>query len=144
MGQPTWREIRKLKVPDEVSNAWTPALDFVTAGKLYRISVVSTQKWKPEASENECNADGDITLTRSSEAILNSSAIGALIGKIGGSTADFKPDANKVILFGVGRHCVFSVADPAKAGPLYLGMNDTPNSQSKVTKLLDVVIEESL
>lgn len=144
MGQPTWREVRRVKVPGEKRMAWTPALDFVTPGKLYRIIVDSKQEWTPESSSAKCGADGDATLTRSSDAVLTSSAIGALIAKIGGSTADLKPDTNKVVLFSAGRHCVFSVADAAKAGPLYLGINDLPNSQTRVEGQIEVIIEESL
>src|SRR5712671_7543411 len=98
MGQPTWREIRKMKVPDETGNAWTAALDYVTPGKLYKIVVISTEKWTPE-SGNACNADGDATLTRSGAVILDTSLVGALIAKIGGSSADLKPDKDKLMIF---------------------------------------------
>ena len=144
MGQPTWREISKVKVPSEARTAWTPALDFVTPGKLYRIIVDSKQEWTPGSSSAKCNADGDATLTLTGDVVLSSSAIGSLIAKIGGSTADLKPDLSKVVLFGAGRHCVFSIADAAKAGPLYLGINDLPSSQTKVTGQIEVTIEESL
>lgn len=143
MGQPTWREIWKIKVPDETGNAWTAALDYVTPGKLYKIVVASKEKWKPE-SGNACNADGDATLTRSGAVILDTSSVGALIAKIGGSTADLKPDKDKLMIFSVGRHCVFSVTDPLKTGSLYLAVNDTPSSQSKLEERLEVSIHESL
>ena len=143
MGQPSWREIKKLDVPQS-NMAWTPALDFLTPGKLYRITVDPAKQWTPESSANPCNANGDATLTRSSEVVVNTAAIGALIAKVGGSTADLKPDATKVILFSAGSHCVFSVTEATKAGPLYLGINDVPNSQTKVKGTLQVLIEESL
>jgi hypothetical protein len=132
-----------VKVPDGAGNAWTAALDYVTVGKLYRIEVPSTSKWKPE-SANECNADGDALLTRNGEPIITTAAVGALIAKIGGSTADLKPDKDKLILFGVGRHCVFSVSDSTKVGSLYLGINDIPNSRSQMSGELTVTIYESL
>lgn len=141
MGQPTWRNIKTVKVPDK-NKAWTPALDFVTPGKLYRL--VAKSDWKPESSQKKCDADGDATLTRSGDVVLGTSAIGALIAKIGGSTADLKPDNNKVTLFSAGRYCVFSIADAAKAGPLYLGINDLPSSQTNVEGQIEVTIEESL
>lgn len=145
MGQPTWRPIGgKVKVPRDGKSAWTPAMDFVTPGKLYRITVDEKQEWKPDSGSANCNADGDATVSLSSAVVLNTSAVGALIAKIGGSTADLKPDTNKVTVFSAGRHCVFSVADAAKAGPLYLGINDVPNSQAKVVGQIEVTIEESL
>lgn len=143
MGQPTWREIWKISVPNETGNAWTAALDYVTSGKLYKIVVASKEKWTPE-SGTACNADGDATLTRSSAVILDTSSVGALIARIGGSTADLKPDKDKLMIFSVGRHCVFSVTDPLKTGSLYLAVNDTPSSQSKLEGKLEVSIHESL
>lgn len=144
MGQPTWREIRKVKVPSEAKTAWTPALDFVTPGKLYRIIVDSKQEWTPDSGSAKCNADGDPALALSGDVVLRTSAIGSLIAKIGGSTADLTPDITKVLLFSAGRHCVFSIPDAAKAGPLYLGINDLAKSQAKVTGQIEVTIEESL
>ena len=145
MGQPTWSKIKAdLKVPGDAKMAWTPAMDLVTPGKSYRITVDAKQEWKPASGSAKCNADGDAAIMLNSDVVLNTSAVGALIAKIGGSTADLKPDANKVTVFSVGRYCVFSVADAAKAGPLYLGINDLPNSQAKVVGQIEVTIEESL
>ena len=157
MGQPTWREIKKLKVPEEGAGLWTTALDYVTLGKLYRLVVDSQpiaqpaenqpttqhQKWKPESSTG-CTADGDPSLVRSGSLVIETSAAGALIAKVGGSTADLKPDKDKLLIFSAGRHCVFSVTDPAKTGSLYLGINDTAGSQPKLTGQLEVTIFEAL
>jgi hypothetical protein len=192
MGQPTWREIKKLTVPEREDSVWTPALDYVTPGKLYRILVpiksvesdpgtlVPTveskeeapggqtggklpeasadkplappaaevkpqvrvdQRWKPESGEM-CTADGDLGIVRSDPTFMEGCAPGALIAKIGGSTADRKADKDKLVLFSVGRHCVFSISDPAKAGSLYLGINDT--AAAKVSGCLEVTISEAL
>jgi hypothetical protein len=81
---------------------------------------------------------------RSGALTLESCAVGALIAKIGGSTADVKPDKDKVVLFSAGRHCVFSIADATKAGSLYLGMNDTKESVAKLQGQLEVTIFEAL
>jgi hypothetical protein len=237
MGQPSWREIKRVNVPDGQPSIWTPALDYVRPGKLYRILVEANsetvnsgedafseegsaakeapakeaaaneaaakevaakeaaakeaaaketaaketaaketaakeaaaketaaseaaaneaaktlpqpatrsaeQRWTPESAA-ACTADGDPTLTRSSALTVESSAVGALIAKIGGSTADLKPDKDKLILFSVGRHCVFSISDASKAGALYLGMNDTYDSQAKLEGELQITIYEAL
>jgi hypothetical protein len=154
MGQPTWRELGKVKVPEAGAGLWTKALDYVTPGKLYRIAVQPTaapapatgtipQKWTPESGA-ECTADGDPSLARSGSIVLDTSAAGALIAKVGGSTADVQPDKDKLLVFSAGRHCVFTVADPTKAGGLYLGINDTVSSRSRVTGQLEVTIYEAL
>ena len=155
MGNPSWREIKKVSVPDPAGSIWTPALDYVTPNKLYRLAVepvpdstsnttpppMQQQMWTPE-SGSPCTADGDQALSRTPG--LDTCAVGALIGKVGGSSSDIKIDAAKLILFSVGRHCVFSVTDPLKTGSLYLGINDTKDSVAKVTGQLTVTIYEAL
>ena len=48
-------------------------------------------------------------MERSDSLLISSAAVGALLAKIGGSTADLKPEKDKMVLFTVGRHCVFTV-----------------------------------
>jgi hypothetical protein len=48
---------------------------------------------------------------------------------------------DKLILFSVGRHCVFGVGDAAKAGALYLGINDARETVTGVQGQLEVRIE---
>jgi hypothetical protein len=223
MGQPTWRLIRKLMVPQREAGLWTPALDYVSAGKLYRILVETLaeppqaaaanpapdaqaanaaaenpspnlqlesdtaapppavvakpapaadvgldqgnggggtggpgaaqgpdaalprdQQWTPDAG-HPCTADGDPSFTRKAATlIIDTCATGALIAKVGGSTADIRPDKDKVTLFGVGRHCVFSITDANKTGSLYLGVNDAPESIRRLQGQLEVTISEAL
>lgn len=155
MAQPTWREIARVKVPGRPETLWTGALDFVTPTKLYRIAVepqsaaaaggasLQDQRWTP-LSGQACTADGDPTLSRSEALVIDGCPAGALIGKIGGSTADSKPDSDKCILFSVGRHCVFSISEPTRAGALYLGINDARVAISGVAGQLEVRIDEAL
>jgi hypothetical protein len=85
------------------------------------------QTWQPEGSKR-CTADGATALDRT--ALLPGAPAGALIAKIGGSSADTTVD--KLPLFAVGRHCVFTV-EAGKAGTLYLGVNDVVGSMSRLT-----------
>jgi hypothetical protein len=75
---------------------------------------------------------------------LDGCTVGALIGRIGGSTADFKADKDKFVLFGVGKYCVFTGPEAMKTGCLYLGINDTPAAMAKVQGHLEVTIWEAL
>jgi hypothetical protein len=186
MGQPTWRQIKKLMVPEREAGLWTPALDYVSTGKLYRIlvetqvdtapaqpqpaaaqvgadvaadadggaampvaaqangappppaaadaaehppagpiepAVPRDQQWTPEAG-TPCTADGDPSLERKDGGlVIETCAAGALIAKIGGSTADIKPDTNKATMFGV---------------------NDTKGSIRRLQGQLEVTIFEAL
>lgn len=180
MGQPTWREIKTVTVPDREGSIWTPALDYITSGKLYHLVVearpeppapqpqpqaqqavqpqpavqppdvappapplLRDQHWRPESGV-DCTADGDAALSRNGPLILDGCPAGALIAKIGGSTADVKPDQEKNTLFSVGRHCVFSITDSTKVGSLYLGMNDAKETMARIRGGLQVKIYESL
>lgn len=154
MGQPTWRKLTKVTVPGRAGTIWTPALDYVTPGRLYKLTVepragagagavAFDQTWKPEAG-SDCTADGDLSITRTDPGVIDLCAAGALIAKVGGSSADLKPDKEKSALFAVGRHCVFSVAEPAKCGALYLGVNDAHASIMRIEGQLEVTIHEAL
>lgn len=152
MGQPTWRVIVKaLNVPEREGIAWTRALDYLSPNKLYLIAVApqeeddetAEQSWIPEGSAS-CTADGDPSLTRDEGLVLATCCGGALIARIGGSSANQKLDAARTTIFAVGRHCVFSVSDTTKVGSLYLGMNDSQKSMTKVAGRLKVTISEGL
>jgi hypothetical protein len=96
------------------------------------------QTWQPEGTK-ECTADGETALDRT--VLLATAPAGALIAKIGGSSADTTVD--KVPLFAVGRHCVFTV-EAGKAGTLYLGVNDVVGSMARLTGYLTVKLWEAL
>src|SRR5713226_9672888 len=84
----------------------------------------SAPKWS-YAPDRKCTADGDPKAPLNPATCLFADAPpGALIGKIGGSTAG-KTDGTK--LFVVGSYCVIELEDKAK-GPLYLTMNCDPMS----------------
>jgi hypothetical protein len=105
-----------------------PTDDLITTREAQRPPAPVEQHWTPEGGTPR-TADGD-------------PALGALIGREGGSSADLKID--KTLLFGVGRQCVFSVADTNKAGSLYLGANDTLVSSARVSGQLEVTVSEAL
>jgi hypothetical protein len=151
----TWRPITTTKIPEREGCAWTPVVDYLVPGKTYRLEVpmrdipaspgapakTEDQKWRPE-SAGECSADGDPE-KQIDNLMISGAAVGALVGKIGGSTADLKPDKDKLVLFTVGRYCVFTV-EAAKAGTLYLGANDTMDSLVRVQGQLEIKLSEAL
>ena len=96
------------------------------------------QTWQPEGTKR-CTADGETALDRT--VLLPAAPAGALIAKIGGSSADTTVD--KIPLFAVGRHCVFTV-EAGKAGTLYLGVNDAVGSMARLTGSLTVRLWEAL
>lgn len=158
MGQPTWRVLEVVTVPVRSGALWTPGLDYLTPGKLYRVAVepqlpavsppatggpAEDQQWKPDASV-DCTADGNPGLKRQEALIFPPAPAGALIGKIGGSAADLEFDKDRIVVFTVGRHCVFVAPEPPKVGGLYLGVNDTADAATRIAGSLQVTISQAL
>ena len=102
------------------------------------VPALVNQTWQPEGTKT-CTADGATALDRT--VLLPAAPAGALIAKIGGSSADTTVD--KLPLFAVGRHCVFTV-EAGKAGTLYLGVNDAVGSMARLTGHLTVRLWEAL
>ena len=147
-----WRPLITLKVPDPQNVAWTLALDFIEKDKIYKISVADNAgKWKLEGESAECTADGIANKTEraaNSPLFLPNAPFGALIGKIGGGTADKgvptdvgSGSATSVKTFAIGRHYVIKITVDTEYGPLFLGVNDNFDYMSKVTGQIDVQIE---
>jgi hypothetical protein len=156
MPEPLWRKVvHELEVPTQGQH-WTVALEYVTPGKTIKIEVITTAsapgKWKPDGFDTECTADGDFDETargkgaaRRPGVIIASAPVGALVARIGGSTADQTVEtgatANR-IGFAVGRMCVF-VAPTSPTGALFLGINDEPVRMARATGTLRVNIYEA-
>lgn len=133
-----WRTIKTLKVPEPAGSAWTPALDHVLVKRVYRIT--ASGKWTVGEAKKESAPDGvPMPETRTQELVCAGSPFGALIAKIGGSTADKTGS-----VFAVGRCCVFQFIEDAKVGPLYLGANDIAAAPASVDQQIDVKIEIAL
>ena len=141
MSEMIWRKLKELKLPTPQDAAWTPALDYVIPKRSYRFTVKATaNSWKLDGMTTDCTVDGtDLSASRSMEPICSGVPFGALIGKVGGSTAD-----HAGTIFGIGRYCVYQITDEAKAGPLYLGVNDLWVLMSKVSGQIEVEIEIAL
>lgn len=87
----------------------------------------------------KCGPDGDIYFTVPADALLPDALPGALIGKIGGSSAAVKNSG----AFVVGSHCVLQV-DANTAGPLYLTINDSCLGMHDNSGTIRVSISEAL
>lgn len=93
------------------------------------------------AQDKSCGADGDSKAPiNPSNCLMADAPPGALIAKIGGSTAGKISDGVKS--FVVGSFCVIDVDDKSK-GTLYLTMNADPMAPSQRTGFLRVKIYRS-
>jgi hypothetical protein len=160
MAEPIWRKIvSELPVP-EPQKQWQIALQVLTVGKLMMVEVVidtarnppEDGTWTPHGFVAACSADGDFTGTArgttppSGAPLVSSAPPGALIARIGGSTADQIADASPTpsrLVFSIGRRCVFTVPS-SPVGSLFLGVNDDPARMADVTGRLLVNIYEAV
>jgi hypothetical protein len=151
MTTPSWREIKWARVPARPDGLWNMIVEHIAGPRLLRISVKDLDKdknpvavkWKLAAAE-ECGANGIIKTAAHTGALNTSAPRGALIAKVGGSTADLA-DATAVAArrtFTVGAYCVVSL-EKTDTGPLFLTMNDDPDSFSNHDGELLVLIEEA-
>jgi len=158
MPQPVWRKIASEVVVPEAGKQWKLALDYLVAGKIMMLEVVIDAArgvpgtWTPHGFTGACSPDGDFDGTlrgdeaRAGTPLVASAPIGALVARIGGSTADQTLDSGTTlprIAFAVGRKCVFSVPTTA-AGSLFLGVNDDPSRMALVAGELRVSIYEAI
>lgn len=104
------------------------------------------QTWSLSPTE-QVNANGLPVMASRTSLLLSTAPRGALIGKIGGSTADVPaatdaadPESHQR-LFAVGAFCVVEVG--AKGGPLFLTMNDDLGNFNRHHGILHVTVEES-
>jgi hypothetical protein len=152
MTQPIWNKIADVKVPEN-GKQWTLAVEILTVGRLMKIEVPAADTCTPQGFAAACSADGDFSGTARGTnpappgtQLLSIAPRGALIARIGGSTADQTIDASDKpsrLIFSIGRKCIFTVPS-APTGSLFLAVNDDPARMADVTGQLTVAIHEAL
>jgi hypothetical protein len=146
---PSWRRVKWVKVPAKPDGPWSLAVDQITGPRLIRISVSNKDeqgaevptKWKPSSAE-ECGGNG--MAKAAPDGLVPSAPYGALVGKLGGSSADLTetPATSGRKFFPVGTYCVLNVS-ATEGGPLYLTMNDKLGDFANHSGELMVLIEEA-
>jgi hypothetical protein len=121
----TWQPVTLLTdtIPAHPDSLWTPVLEYVE-GPI-KLKFVATGTWEPVKGGSPCSPDGDAASPGVDDALSKAAPIGALIAKVGGSTAD-RLDADKGSVFAVGSFCVIALSADQK-GALFLTMNDRVN-----------------
>jgi hypothetical protein len=158
VGQPTWRQIAPasgtLGVPSAQGKRWTLALDYLPPQKLIRI-VADDSVTIELAQGARSGPDGDPALTFDSGGStlpVAHAPRGALIGRIGGSTADMsQPKASEaatipsaaMIFFAAGRDCIFRIPAGVEGG-LFLSVNETAERIGHVAGAFTVTIYEAV
>jgi hypothetical protein len=136
MNTKDWQSFAKVNPSVELLAFWHKAADHVGSGKLLRFS--ATGKWSVLA-DVRCGPDGLPGFPVPFDKLLVPSAPpGALIGKVGGSTADLKDGT----IFTIGSFAVFTVPEKV-SGPLYIGVNAIPGAPISKLEQLDLTISSA-
>jgi hypothetical protein len=143
-----------------VAEPWVVAWENVPQAAKY-LRLKTTGRWTPMSGLPECGPDGLVGLTFPVDRLFVSDcAVGALLGRIGGSSASLKGDAapasqggeskpdpaaakvddGPLKPFAVGSHTVIKLSDNA-IGPLFIGFNILLRPVSVQT--LEITIESS-
>jgi hypothetical protein len=130
-----WAEVFKAEVPAKPQGLWTLVAEYVHGPALVKIEAPADGRWT-YAERGGCAADGDLLSLISPQAcLLRGAPVGALIAKVGGSTAGTTDGT----MFLVGRSCIYEL-DQSKRGPLYLTINDEPSGMDNNGGKLAVTI----
>lgn len=152
--EPSWKVVKAVRVEAKPTGYWNLVIGYLPGSRLLRFSLLARDEhghplstaWNP-APTVSCGADGTNVTPAKSGLLSGGASYGALIGKIGGSSADI-PDTSQPTtpyggkrVFAVGSQCVISLG-ATEGGPLFLTMNDNPEGFSNHSGALHVQIEE--
>jgi hypothetical protein len=109
-----------------VNQAWLFVLEGFGEANILRIK--ATGKWTPLEGLPACGPDGLMSMNYPDTGlILSDCSVGALLGRIGGSSASIKaasadPAAGETKPFPIGTSCIYRLPEKA-IGPLFVGFN---------------------
>ncbi len=153
MTELAWDKVKLLKLEMKPGPLWRVALDYVAGPRLLRFRVTD-DKGNPADSDwgrkgHECKAYGSPTTPAPNTTLLCSTApMGALIGKLGGSSADHPDTAANAApygtkkVFAVGSYCVIAMTKD-DSGPLFLTQNEVLAAFAEEMGTLYILIEEA-
>lgn len=128
---------KRVTVKAKPDGTWTFVDVLWSAPLRLQFAAAAGQKWNYSAS-GQCTADGDPqSLIDPARTILGSGPVGAIIGKIGGSSAGASDGA---ATFLVGSRCAFETKADWR-GILYLTINDEPRGMGNNSGEIEVVID---
>jgi hypothetical protein len=100
--EPSWQKLKMVKVESTVA-LWSLAKEYIAGSRLLRFTVVDRDEQKQTASISwspikgtTCGANGIVAIPPKSGCLSTGALYGALIGKLGGSSADI-PDSHSSI-----------------------------------------------
>lgn len=133
MDTPQWTDLANVKIKAKPEGSiWQLAWAFVQGPALLKME--ATGQWEYSKFAKPCSANGDLDSPLDNKgSVHEKAALGALIGRVGGSIADSDG------IFIVGSVCVHKLGKD-DAGPLFLAINDKWNGFEDNSSELEVKI----
>lgn len=114
-----WVVLQDVKVEAKPKGVWTLALEWVEGPAILKFEAGDEEWFYSEPDSAKSGADGHLESLLAAKMCISANApVGALIGKIGGSSAS----AADGTVFVVGKFALVEIDKPK--GPIYLTMND--------------------
>jgi hypothetical protein len=129
-----WTELTPIDVNAKPAGTWTWAYEWIEGPALIKFEATGT--WQYSQASPACSPDGDLnSLISARYGLMADAPVGALVAKVGGSTAGAKD--GKVYL--VGSKAVVPL-DQSTSGPLFLSINDDLTGMSDNSGAVNVRI----
>jgi hypothetical protein len=126
-----WTELTRYQLAQgaaahRIDAPWIAVVHDLAEATLIRISATGT--WSPLAGLPQCQPDGLVGMSYPEAGlVITDCAVGALIGRVGGSSASLKAatadtTAGETKPFPIGKRCVLRLPQNA-LGPIFIGFN---------------------
>jgi hypothetical protein len=139
MDAKSWQDPTTVEISTTPAGLWTKAVEFVPAGTVLKLEVDPSAAWRySNQHQRTCGPDGEIGAAADSGLLMPEAPVGAVIGKIGGSSAG-KSDGTQFV---VGAFALLTVAQD-KSGPLFLTMNVNPAHRPATNDRIGVSVFEA-
>jgi len=149
MTEPNWQNLTRVAIRANPDGLWTKVADFVAGPRKLRFT--ATGSWNL-AQGRPCGPDGSRAAGSPERAFLPAAPLGALIAKLGGSSADAPPPSApgaaappscSYLMFAVGSFCTLEIQAASK-GPLFATMNDQLAGFDLHSGEITLVVDEAL
>jgi hypothetical protein len=134
-----WQQIKSFSAKKvELGGIWLLVVDYIAAGKILKLKAEGEWSFLPGHAQ-QCDPNGFLGFPLPDEKLLlSTTALGALIGKLGGSTADQKDGT----VFAIGTFAMVTVPTTTP-GPLFVTINSARGARVPVLERLDLKVEIS-
>jgi hypothetical protein len=119
-----------------LESPWIKLVDYIVGPKILKFEAAGQWQCLEPPQAGPCGPNGYVGLTwPAANLLLPTSAPGALIGKLGGSSVDAKDGS----IFGIGTYALVVVPDKT-IQPVFIGINGAPTKPGLMLTRMSIVV----